>query len=313
MENKLKEVNMFRKACVFMTVLFCVGLFVPLASSLAAEGGLRYSIMVSKFENRSNWRGQWDLGDAWGAVLTDSLMQTGRFIVLGEKDMRQEAMEEQDLAASGRAAGGGKTVVTGQMTPAQLLVKGEITHFADSTEGGGGGIGIAGFRLGAGTSSSEINAVIYIVDSSTGQVMASHKCYGKVSETGVTVGVSHYGFSGDVGGFRKTNAGKAVEQAVDEGVNFLIGKLADIPWSGAVVMVKGDKVYINRGTREGVNVGQTFQVGKAEVLRDPATGELLDQSMEKVGTIEVITVKEKIAICRTAEGSGIAKGMTVMP
>ncbi|MBN1104643.1 MAG: hypothetical protein JXL84_14595 [Deltaproteobacteria bacterium] len=303
---------MFRKKCLFMITLFCAGLFVPVISALAAEGGLRYSIMVSKFENRSNWRGQWDLGDAWGAVLTDSLMQTGKFIVLGEKDMRQDAMEEQDLAASGRAAGGGKTVVTGQMTPAQLLIKGDITHFADATEGGGGGIGIAGFRIGAGGSMAEINTVLYIVDSSTGQVLASKKCYGKVSETGLSVGLSRHGFSGDVGGFKKTNAGKAVEQAVDEGVGFLMEKLPEIPWTGDVILVKGDKVYINRGSREGVSVGQTFQVGRSEILRDPKTGEVLDQSMEKAGTIEVIKVKEKISICRVTQGSGIAKGMTVM-
>lgn len=302
---------MFHKRGFFMIVLFCAGLFVPVAAAFA-EGGLRYSIMVSKFQNRSNWSGQWDLGDAWGSVLTDSLTQTGRFIVLGEKDMRQDAMEEQDLAASGRAAGGGKTVVTGQMTPAQLLIKGEITHFAESTEGGGGGIGIAGFRLGAGTSMAEINAVLYIVDSSTGQVLASKKCYGKVSDTGLSVGVSHGGFSGDVGGFKKTNAGKAVEQAVDEAVGFLISKLSDIPWTGEVIMVKGDKVYINRGSREGVTPGQTFHVGRAEILRDPQTGEVLDQSMEKAGMIEVVTVKEKIAICRAAQGGSIAKGMTVM-
>lgn len=278
----------------------------------AAEGGLRYSIMVSKFENRSNWRGQWDLGDAWGAVLTDSLMQTGKFIVIGEKDMRQEALDEQDLAASGRAAGGGKTVVTGQMTPAQLLVKGDITHFADATEGGGGGIGIGGFRIGAGASMAEINVVMYIVDSSTGQVLASKKCIGKVSETGLSLGLSKGGFSGDIGGFKKTNAGKAVELAVDEGVGFMISKLGEIPWSGDVIMTKGDRVYINRGSREGVSVGQTFQVGKAEVLRDPKTGEVLDQTLEKAGTIEVVSVKEKIATCKITQGSGIQKGMTVM-
>jgi curli biogenesis system outer membrane secretion channel CsgG len=166
---------MQQRMSVAVLVLFLFAMLSPTLPSLGADGGLRYSIMVSKFQNRSNWRGQWDLGDAWGAVLTDSLMQTGKFIVLGEKDMRQDAMEEQDFAASGRAAGGGKTVVTGQMTPAQLLIKGDITHFADAVEGGGGGIGIGGFRIGAGGSMAEINTVLYVVDSSTGQVLASKK------------------------------------------------------------------------------------------------------------------------------------------
>lgn len=301
-----------RRMSISMLVLILVVMLIGAFPCFGADGGLRYSIMVSKFQNRSNWSGQWDLGDAWGAVLTDSLMQTGKFIVLGEKDMRREAMEEQDLAASGRTAGGGKTVVTGQMTPAQLLIKGDITHFEDRTEGGGGGIGIGGFRIGAGGSNSEINAVLYVVDSSTGQVLASKKCYGKVSETGLSLGLTRGGFSGDIGGFKKTNAGKAVELAVDEAVAFMVTKVPEIPWTGEVVMVKGDKVYINRGTREGVSVGHTFQVGKVEVLRDPKTGEVLDQTIEKSGTIEVVSVKEKISICKLTQGSGITKGMAVM-
>ena len=310
---KNQEDTMRRYSIILILMALLISALTINGQGLAQEGGLRYSIAVSKFENKSNWTGQYDLGDAWGAVLTDSLNQTGKFIVLGEKGMRREAMEEQDFAASGRAAGGGKKVVTGQMTPAQLLVKGVITHFADETSGGGGGIGIAGFRIGASGSNSEINTVLYIVDSSTGQVMASKKCYGKVSKSGLSLGLSSGIFSGDVGGFKKTNAGKAVEKAVDEGVAFLISKLEDIPWTGKIILAKGGKVYINRGEREGVTVGQAFNVGKVEVLRDPDTGEVLDQTVEKAGAIEVITVKEKISICKVTSGSNIKKGMTVSP
>jgi curli biogenesis system outer membrane secretion channel CsgG len=295
-----------------LAVVVLLGMTCFVAGPCFAEaGGLRYSITVSKFENRSNWRGQWDLGDAWGAVLTDSLNQTGRFIVLGEKDMRLEAMEEQDFAASGRTAGGGKVVATGQMTPAQLLVKGDITQFEDGTAGGGGGIGFKGVRIGAKGGKAEINVVMYIVDSTTGQVMASKKCYGEVTKKALSIGVDKGGFSGDIGGFKKTNAGKAVEKAVDEGVEFLISKLGEIPWTGTVVLVKGDTVYINRGTREGVSVGQVFNVGTSEVLRDPDTGEVLDQTLEKVASIQVKTVKEKIATCEITQGSGVEKGMVV--
>ena len=107
-----------KKLLAVSFILIPLGLcFLGLQNCLAKEEGLRYSVAVSKFENRANWRGQWNLGDAWGAVLTDSLQKTGRFIVLGETDMRREALEEQDFAVSGRAAGGGKTVVTGQMAP----------------------------------------------------------------------------------------------------------------------------------------------------------------------------------------------------
>lgn len=284
------------------------------ATAYAEQGNLRYSIMVSKFENRSNWSGQFAVGDTFGAILTDSLQQTGKFIVLGEKDMRREAMAEQDFAESGRTAGGKKTPVKGQMTPAQLLVKGEITHFQASTTGGGGGLSIKGFRIGGGTDKAEINAVIYVVDSTTGQVVASKKVVGEASRTSLDVGFVDRDWGVDLGGFKKTNVGKAVEKAIDEAVFFISAQIGRIPWEGTVIMVKDGMVYINRGAREGVEAGQSFSVGRVEQLRDPDTGELLDSSMEKVGTVVVESVKEKVSVARVANGQGrIEKGMTVMP
>jgi len=302
-----------KKLFLLPVILF---FFFSISTSVLAEnkGNLKYSIMVSKFENRSGWSGQWNIADTWGAVLTDSLQQTGKFIVLGEKDMRQEAMAEQDFAESGRTAGGKKKPVTGQMTPAQLLVKGEITHFQHSTSGGGGGLRIAGFRIGGATDSAEINAVIYVVDSTTGQVLASKKVVGAASKTGLDVGFSDRNWGADLGGFKKTNVGKAVEQAIDEAVAFISGQLEKIPWEGTVIMVKDGKIYINRGSREGVYSGQTFAVGKTETLRDPDTGEVLDVSMEKAGTMVIDNVKEKTSIGKaTAGATKIQKGMTVMP
>ena len=89
--------------------LACLALVLAAASASAGQsGGLRYSITVSKFENRAGAEGQ-AFAATFGAVLTDSLQKTGRFIVLGEKDMRIEAIGEQDFGASGRVAGGKKT------------------------------------------------------------------------------------------------------------------------------------------------------------------------------------------------------------
>jgi len=132
-----------------------------------------------------------------------------------------------------------------------------------------------------------------------------------VTKTGLSVGISKGGFSGDVGGFKKTNAGKAIEQAVDEVVSFLTSKLGDIPWTGDIVLVKGNKAYINRGSREGVAEGQAFRVGKLSTIRDPNTGEVLDQEVEVSGKIQTEKVKEKLSICNITEGT-VQKGMTVM-
>ena len=67
-------------------------------------GNLRYSITVSKFENKAGWSGRWDIGDGFGEIMTNALNESGWFIVLGEKDMREEAMQEQDFAASGNGS-----------------------------------------------------------------------------------------------------------------------------------------------------------------------------------------------------------------
>lgn len=279
----------------------------------SAKGGLRYSITVTKFDNAAGWSGRFDIGDAWGTVLTDLLNQTGKFIVLGEKDMRAEALNEQDFAASGRTAGGKKAPVTGQMTPAQLLVKGKITHVQDNTAGGGGGVSIHGIRVGGGGGKGEVNATIYIVDSTTGQVLASKSVVGVAGKKALSLGYSGAGFSGDVAGFKNDNVGKAVESACEEAVKFLTDQLPKIPWSGTVVQVAGGKVYINRGTREGVSVGQNFIVGTAEVIRDPDSGEVLDTNVTEVARLEVTETKEKLSIARITKGSpsSVRKGMEV--
>lgn len=282
----------------------------------AAKGNLRYSITVSKFENKANWSGQWNLGDAWGSVMTDALQGSGRFIVLGESDMRAEAMAEQDRVDSGRMAGGNKAPKKGNMTPAQLLVKGDITHVQNSTTGGGAGIGFRGIRLGGSTDKAEINATIYLVDSRTGQVKASTKVVGKAGKKGLGVGYSGSalgGLTGEFDGFKKDNVGKATEDAIAQAVDFLIKQLESIPWEATVVSAKDGKVIINRGTREGVSEGQAFIVGELDETVDPDTGEVLDRSVKEIATIRVTGVKEKIATCQASTGGDkVVKGMTVL-
>jgi curli biogenesis system outer membrane secretion channel CsgG len=274
---------------------------------------LRYTVAVAKFQNHSSYAGQFALADTFGAVLTDSLLQTKRFIVIGESDMRAAALAEQELSTGGQTARGEKAPVTGNLTPAQLLVKGEITNFQDGTAGSTGGIGIGGVRLGAASRTAEINAVIYFVDSTTGQVKASKKVVGKIKSSSKTIGLSKGLLDGDLGSFKQTNVGKAMDIAVDQAVAFCMAQLESLPWSGNVILLRDDKIYFNRGQREGVEVGQIFKVGTAEILRDPGTGEVLDNNFTETARIRVESVKEKLAICTISAGSGIEKGMAVAP
>ena len=292
---------------------FCAAGMLSLATA-QAEGNLRYSITVSKFPNEAGWSGQWDVGDGFTTIMTDALQQNGKFIVLGDSEMRQEAMAEQDLAASGRMAGGNKAPQVGRMTPAQLLVRGSITHVQDDTTGGSGGLNFRGISVGGSKGKAEVNITIYLVDSETGQVKASQKVVGVAGRRGLGVGYSGSalgGLGGNLEGFKKDNVGKACEDAVVQCVEFLEKQLESIPWEGSIMLAKEDKLVINRGSREGVAVGQKFQVGSTEELVDEDTGEVLDVEIKTLGTTEVTEAKEKIAYCTPLAGA--EKGMSVLP
>jgi curli biogenesis system outer membrane secretion channel CsgG len=303
-----------KKFALLAFLITCAQSTVILADDAAAPaaGGLRFSIAVTKFENHANYSGPFQLSDTWGAMLTDSLQQSGHFIVLGEADMREAAMKEQDFAASGRVAGGDKAPVTGNMTPAQLLIKGEITNF-QTTSGGNQGIGFGGFHVATGGDEAQINTVVSVVDSTTGQVVASKKVLGTAKSSALSVGFTGRDWSGDMSNFKKTNVGTAMEKAIDDAVAFIVTQIPSLHWTGNVILVNGTHVYINRGSREGVAVGQVFKVGTSEVLRDPATGETLDIAFTEKGQIRADTVKEKVSICSITTGTGFDKGMAVAP
>ncbi|NQU41357.1 MAG: hypothetical protein HQ523_15530 [Lentisphaerae bacterium] len=297
--------------------LILIGLTAAIATADIPEnkGNLRYSITVSTFQNKASWSGRWSVGDGFTSILTDALQQSGWFIVLGDAQMRNEAMHEQDFAASGRAAGGKKAPKVGRMTPAQLLVKGEITHVQSSTTGGKGGLSFKGIRLGGSKDSAEVNITMYVVDSETGQVVASSKLVGHSGKKGLSVGYHGSalgGLRGDLAGFQNDNVGKACEDAVVQGLEFLIKQLEEIPWEGTVALATGDKFIMNRGSREGVTTGARFTIGGVEELVDEDTGEVLDSEMTTVATAEAASVKEKITYLKILTGAdAVKKGMSV--
>jgi curli biogenesis system outer membrane secretion channel CsgG len=288
--------------------------FVFTTSLIAAEGNLRYSITVEKFKNEAGWHGRWNVGDGFTTMMTNALHQSDNFIVLGDAEMRGAAMAEQDLAATGRMAGGKKAPKMGRMTPAQLLVRGSITHVDNTTAKSSGKVRFKGISLGKSGGKGEVNITMYLVDSETGQVKASTEVIGVSNRSGVSLG--YYGsalggLGGNLAGFEKDNIGKACADAVDKGVEFLVQQLEDVQWEATVIMA-GSKTILNRGTREGVRKGDTFIAGEVEELVDPDSGEVLDFSMTIVGELKVTEVKEKVAYCKVVSGA-VEKGMTVFP
>lgn len=305
-----------RRRILLITLMMAAAtLLFPGRKAAGQARDLRYSVMVAKFENRSNWSGQSELGSAWGAVLTDQLNQTGRFVVVAESDMREEAMAEQARVATGATAQGQRAPTRGQMTPVQLLVKGVITHFQHQVSSKKGGFNVGGFGMRNRKETAEINVTLRMVDSTTGMVAASKSVVGSSTDKKKSFRFSGGDLKVDQEFVKNDNIKTALTNAVGEAIDWMTGQLDRIPWRGSVVLVRGDQIYIDRGAREGVTEGLSFSVGESEIIRSPGTGEVLDEIITERARIQAVRVRDKVSICKVTAGdaSTIYEGMGITP
>ncbi|HEX4960499.1 MAG TPA: CsgG/HfaB family protein [Thermoanaerobaculia bacterium] len=290
-------------------LLICVLAGSP-AFAAAPAGGLRYSVFVDKFDNKSNSP---ELGNEWATMLTSALQESGRFIVVAQEDMQHSALKEQARGSSGTTAQGRKTAARSRMTPAQLLVKGVITHVQKDAGNQDGGFGIGGIRIGAARSKTEISGTLQMIDATTGALVAAKNFSG----AGGGRGVSFQFHSGDREGGAKSGEGDnlhaALQKAISDVIPWMVAQLPSVPWRGSVVKVAGDDVIINRGAREGVAAGDEFVAGESEILSDPDTGETLDEVVHERARIRVVKVNDRTAVCSVIKGdlSQIIEGMGI--
>lgn len=279
----------------------------------AQNGGLRYTITVSEFDNQSNWRGQWHLGHAWTEIMTGLLTESGHFMVVADESMREAALAEQDLGASGLAVQGKKTPVSGQLTPAQLLLHGTITYVQLDSGEQNGGLNLGKIRLGGKKKTAEIGATIYLVDSSTGQAVASTMVKGLSKSRRGMIQIRDGNRSLNLSGKKDDNLVKAMSDAAAQSIEWLVAQLPYVAWSGTVVTVAEGEVIVDRGAREGVQQGQVFKIGTATVLRSPDTGEILDERLDLIAKVQVTQVRPKVSYCKVLSGDprAIRKGLTV--
>ncbi len=302
------KLGAYGKAVAVAAAVFLLFGLVP--SSHVWAAGLKKVVAVSRFENKTSYAGggQWDLDNGMADQLTDALMQSGQFTVL-ERETLTDVISEQDLAASGRFQKS-KSARTGKLTSAQVLIKGTVTEFEHKSSGSGGGIGIGGFRVGSNREEAHVGLIIRLMDTTTGEVLASKRVEGKAQSGGMSLGVSAGIVDFGTDSFKKTPLGKATQIAIDNAVEFIAAELRDRPFQGSVVKCSGSEVYLSAGQKDGCSVGDTFTVYSAgEELVDPSTGELLGVDEEKIGTVKVYEVKEKYSKANiTSGGTGIKAG-----
>lgn len=298
----------FQEKKILSSLLCLLLLGVFFASN--ATAGIKKVVAVSKFENKTSYSGQWSLDNGMADQLTDSLIQSGQFVVL-ERQTLSDVMDEQDLAQSGRMMKS-NSAKTGKLTSSQILIKGTVTEFQAKSEGSNSGINMFGLKLGSKSGDAHVGLIIRLIDTTTGQVLDSKRVEGKAESGGFEFGVDIGGIGFDTDSFQKTPMGKATQMAIDEAVEFISSKLKDVPFKGRIIQVKNDNIYLSAGSRNGSSVGDTFTVySVGEELIDPDTGEILGSEEEKLGTVKVFEVKEKYSKAKTGDGTGIKRGDTI--
>lgn len=172
------------------------------------------------------WGGNQDIGAGIADMLVDALLEDGSYRIIERKRL-DVLLAEQNFSQSDRADPSAKALAqVGKMLGVKYMVVGSVTKFGtekSSKSFGGGGFG-SKFGVGSvGTAKGKANVAITarIIDTSTGEIMASAKGEGTSKRSGLLLAGGGGGAAAGVGriefgasDFRDTILGEATDAAV---------------------------------------------------------------------------------------------------
>jgi curli biogenesis system outer membrane secretion channel CsgG len=175
------------------------------------------------------WSGNWDIGKGVADLIVDELVNDGSYRVIERKRL-DAILAEQNFSNSDRADPNAATVAkVGKALGVRYLIVGSITKFGTESKdfkvgGGGWGGGKLGVgKVGTSKGKATVALTMRMIDTSTGEIMASAKGEGTSDRSGLLLGGGGGGRGGALGGiemgssdFRETVLGEATEKAVQE-------------------------------------------------------------------------------------------------
>ena len=206
--------KIMKKFCSAMVIVFVV---FTLGSAFAKE---KPRIGVLRFTNDTHV-GWWTsgMGHDMQDMLINELASMDSFRVLERKEL-DSVIKEQDLGASGRIRRSTRSKI-GNITGAKYLVAATVSSYEESTSGTGGGISFAGISLGGKQEKAYMAVDLKVIDVETGEIADHRTIEANSTSGGLDMGLNFSGFSGNLGGFEKTPAGKAIRACVMEIAEYL--------------------------------------------------------------------------------------------
>ena len=329
---------MSNKGLVFVLVA-AVGLWIAVGAAEAVQldypaySGPKKRVAVAGFTDKSGPARGWNLGDGFTEMLTTSLMKTNRFIVL-ERQALGDLVTEQDLAASGLMNKETAPKV-GQLTGAQLIVRGAITEYQEDveTKAQGGGVNVGGVmgafgvrtgsrsgdrvlrstRASGGSASSKAHLAIdlRLINAETGQVVFSESIVGSAGDksSGFDFGIAGVSFGQSKSVSEPRQA--AVRSCIYQAVQAILMQDEQTPWRSNVSQIMEGSVIISAGADEQVHQGDVLLVeGGGKAITDPETGEVLGTLGGTSALIRVTQVQSRFSIAELSAGkvSDIKRG-----
>ncbi len=200
-----------------------------------AYNGPKARLAVGEFQDKTakgGWEGGWmgmfgisfkEIGDGMRDMLTTSLFNTNRYIVL-ERAQLGEVLKEQDLATAGRIKKGTEAK-TGEIYGADLIVTAAVTEFEGNAKGIGGGTRVLGVTVAGGLKKAHIAIDLRIIDATTSQIVAATSVEGSASSFAAGGGANIGGkLPVALGGFSKTPTEKAIRACIQKAVDYVVSK-----------------------------------------------------------------------------------------
>jgi curli biogenesis system outer membrane secretion channel CsgG len=291
------------------------------ASPLAGFAQQRPTVAVLDFSTHgltSDWYGSFQPGVALSDLLTDRMVNEGRFNVVDRSHL-SSTLGEHQLAVSGEVDP--QTAISaGRMTGARYLVTGNILQLDQTGQSGANaGSFIPGiFGAAAGSVSTHrvtIKVAVRVIDARTGQIVQSFSDEATRSGTSWSAGgFAGYGAGGysnsqfvnsDMGHLIDDEAGKIV--AAISPARFNSGPVAPM-LTGHIAAIDGSNVIIDIGNNVGVQVGQTFDIVKVKSLIDPTTHQVLKVN-ENIGRLQIDTVSSNASVGHVVSGKAAVRVM----
>ena len=310
-------------------ILICL-LILLTSLSFGAEEKRRVAVLDFDFSAVQKWwEHNWDVGAGISDLIVKGLVRDGTYTVV-ERRALDAVLAEQNFSNSDRANASTAAQI-GKVLGVDAIILGSITQFGTEEKGTSiGGLagkwgGWGGGKVGKTDGKAVVAIDARVVNIDTAEILAVAEGKGESSRSGLLLGGAGGGGGGFGGGgidmgssdFRETILGEATHAATDALTVDLLTANDRIPAverviKGLVAYVDGTLVILNVGADHGVKEGSELKVERVnKVIKDPATGNVLRELTDQVGTLRVTKADGTSSEAVVVSGSGIQVGDVV--